>query len=105
MPAAYQIIDHTYDAVVVGAGGSGLRATMGMYFLIGNASSLLALAVAGQVAGRDVTRAGLLLPFLLAGFLLSGPLRRHVDGHRLRAAVLVVSATSAVLLLVRTLVG
>ncbi|MCM8730873.1 succinate dehydrogenase flavoprotein subunit [Hephaestia sp. GCM10023244] len=28
MPAAYKIIDHTYDAVVVGAGGSGLRATM-----------------------------------------------------------------------------
>ncbi|MBW0144274.1 succinate dehydrogenase flavoprotein subunit [Sphingomicrobium clamense] len=25
----YQIIDHTYDVVVVGAGGSGLRATMG----------------------------------------------------------------------------
>ena len=29
MPEAYQIIDHVYDAVVVGAGGSGLRATMG----------------------------------------------------------------------------
>ncbi|UIJ45813.1 succinate dehydrogenase flavoprotein subunit [Sphingomonas cannabina] len=30
MPDAYKIIDHTYDAVVVGAGGSGLRATMGI---------------------------------------------------------------------------
>ena len=29
MPEAYQIIDHVYDAVVVGAGGSGLRAAMG----------------------------------------------------------------------------
>ncbi len=29
IPGAYKIIDHTYDAVVVGAGGSGLRATMG----------------------------------------------------------------------------
>ena len=27
---AYTVIDHTYDVVVVGAGGSGLRATMGM---------------------------------------------------------------------------
>jgi succinate dehydrogenase / fumarate reductase flavoprotein subunit len=27
--SAYQIIDHTYDVVVVGAGGAGLRATMG----------------------------------------------------------------------------
>ncbi|MGK6318661.1 succinate dehydrogenase flavoprotein subunit [Sphingomonas sp. DT-204] len=30
MPDAYKIIDHSYDAVVVGAGGSGLRATMGI---------------------------------------------------------------------------
>src|SRR3954470_14988940 len=29
MPEAYKIIDHVYDVVVVGAGGSGLRATMG----------------------------------------------------------------------------
>jgi succinate dehydrogenase / fumarate reductase flavoprotein subunit len=29
MSASYKIIDHTYDTVVVGAGGSGLRATMG----------------------------------------------------------------------------
>ncbi len=28
--AAYKIIDHTYDVVVVGAGGAGLRATLGM---------------------------------------------------------------------------
>ncbi len=26
---AYKIVDHSYDVVVVGAGGSGLRATMG----------------------------------------------------------------------------
>ena len=30
MSNAYEITDHTYDVVVVGAGGSGLRATMGM---------------------------------------------------------------------------
>ncbi len=32
MPAArsYNVIDHTYDVVVVGAGGAGLRATLGM---------------------------------------------------------------------------
>jgi len=28
--ASYKIVDHTYDVVVVGAGGAGLRATMGM---------------------------------------------------------------------------
>lgn len=30
MSQAYTIVDHTYDVVVVGAGGAGLRATMGM---------------------------------------------------------------------------
>ena len=27
---AYPVIDHTYDAIVVGAGGAGLRATVGL---------------------------------------------------------------------------
>src|ERR1700730_999769 len=30
MPPAYNISDHSYDVVVVGAGGAGLRATLGM---------------------------------------------------------------------------
>jgi succinate dehydrogenase / fumarate reductase flavoprotein subunit len=30
MSSAYPIIDHTYDAIVVGAGGAGLRATFGL---------------------------------------------------------------------------
>ncbi len=30
MTKTYEIVDHTYDVVVVGAGGAGLRATMGM---------------------------------------------------------------------------
>ncbi len=28
--AAYTFIDHTYDVIVIGAGGAGLRATLGM---------------------------------------------------------------------------
>ncbi len=30
MPAEYQLIEHKYDVIVVGAGGAGLRATFGM---------------------------------------------------------------------------
>ena len=30
MSKTYDIIDHTHDVVVVGAGGAGLRATLGM---------------------------------------------------------------------------
>ena len=29
MPNSYNIIDHHYDVIVIGAGGSGLRATLG----------------------------------------------------------------------------
>ena len=29
MVEAYKIVDHSYDVVVVGAGGAGLRATLG----------------------------------------------------------------------------
>lgn len=28
--ASYTVVDHTYDAVVVGAGGAGLRAAIGL---------------------------------------------------------------------------
>lgn len=30
MPKAYEFVDHSYDVVVIGAGGAGLRATFGM---------------------------------------------------------------------------
>ena len=30
MPLAYEIVDHSYDVVVLGAGGAGLRATLGL---------------------------------------------------------------------------
>lgn len=86
------------------ASGPTLRSTMGMYFLVGNTSSLVALALAGEVSADDLGRALVLLPFVVGGFVLSGPLRRHVDGPRLRSAVLGLSATSAVVLLVKTLV-
>jgi uncharacterized membrane protein YfcA len=87
------------------ASGSTLRSTMGMYFLVGNVLSVTALAVAGEIGQRELLRALALLPFALAGFWISGPLRGRVDGGRLRVAVLVVSAAGAVVLLVRTLLA
>ena len=48
---AYNIVDHTYDVVVVGAGGSGLRATFGM-----GASGLKTAASGTLSASADKNR-------------------------------------------------
>lgn len=87
------------------ASGATLRSTMGLYFLVGNVLSGAVLAAAGAIGGRDVLRALALLPFLVVGFLLSGPLRGRVDGAVLRTSVLLLSAVGAVTLLVRTLLA
>lgn len=85
------------------ASGATLRSTMGLYFLVGNVVSGAFLAVAGEIGSREVLRALALLPFVLLGFMLSGPLRGRVDGGALRAAVLFLSAGGALVLLARTL--
>lgn len=87
------------------ARGSTLRSTMGVYFLVGNVLSVTALTVAGEIGQREVLRALALLPFLLAGFWISGPLRGRVDAGRLRVAVLGLSAAGALVLLGRTLLA
>ena len=48
MPNAYTVIDHTYDVVVVGAGGAGLRATLGMGAAILSEASLSFLGLGVQ---------------------------------------------------------
>jgi uncharacterized membrane protein YfcA len=85
--------------------GPRLRSTMGLYFLVGSVLSCGFLAVAGEIGAREVLRALALMPFLLLGFLLSGPLRGHMDAGRLRVGVLVVSAGGALVLLVRSLMS
>ena len=87
------------------ASGATLRSTMGLYFLVGNVLSVGILALAGEIGSRDVLRALALLPFLVAGFVLSGRLRGRVDGTVLRTCVLLLSAAGAVALLVRTLLA
>lgn len=85
------------------AEGRVLRSTMGVYFLVGNLVSVGVLTAAGEIGRRELGRAVVLVPFVVAGFLLSGPLRARVEGPGLRLGVLLLSAGSAVVLLVRTL--
>jgi uncharacterized membrane protein YfcA len=85
--------------------GPRLRATMAAYFVGGGVLSLAGLAAGGQLGSDQAVTALALAPFLLAGFALAGPVRRHVDAGRTRAAVLVVCAVSALALLVRSVMG
>jgi uncharacterized membrane protein YfcA len=85
--------------------GPELRATMSAYFIGGAVVSLAGLAIGGELRGAQAATAAALVPALIVGFALSGPLRRHVDAGRTRATVLVVCAVSAVVLLGRAVMG
>lgn len=83
--------------------GPRVRSTLSAYFVVGVLVSLAALALGGQLEQRDVVTGLSLLPFVVVGFLLARPLRRAVDGHRLRAALLIVVTISGVVLIAQAL--
>ena len=56
-------------------------------------------------AARQLWTGLALVPFLVAGFLLSGPLRKKIDASGIRTPMLVVAGTSAVVLIVRSLLS
>lgn len=82
-----------------------VRATLGVYFVLGAAMSLIGLAVSGDVHARDLGVAAVLLPVLVAGFGTSLVLRAHVDPGHVRAAMLAVCGISSAALIVRSLAG
>ncbi|MFI0349298.1 sulfite exporter TauE/SafE family protein [Actinomadura sp. 9N407] len=83
--------------------GPKVRATLAVFFTGGALLSLVTLAAAGQLPGEQVTAGLVLTPFVLAGFVLAGPVRRYVDDGRMRTAILVVVGASAITLIVRSL--
>jgi uncharacterized protein len=85
--------------------GARIRSTLSAYFMLGTVLSVAGLAMAGHLHVRDAIPAALLVPFLLAGFALSGPARRLVDGGRIRYAVLGFAGLSALVLIGRSLLG
>ena len=70
---------------------------------MGISLSLVSLALVGRFGAAEVGASAALLPALLVGFVLSRWTAPRLDGHHTRAAVLVVSAASAVALLARDL--
>ncbi|HEX4815232.1 MAG TPA: TSUP family transporter [Nonomuraea sp.] len=87
------------------AKGPQIRATLAMFFFLSAAQSLVVLAVVDQLPAQALaTGAALIVPMAL-GFLVSGPLRRYLDGGRVRAAVLAVAAASALALIAQNVIG
>lgn len=78
---------------------------MAVYFLVGASLSLVALLAAGDLTSDQVVASLELLPFLAAGTGLGALARRSVPAHVVRPAVLLVCAASALVLLVRSLLG
>lgn len=82
-----------------------IRTTMAVYFLVGAGLSLVALGITGDLTRDQVVASLELLPFLALGALLGAWARRSIPAHVVRPSVLIVSSASAVVLLVRSLLG
>jgi hypothetical protein len=87
------------------ADGPRVRSTLAAYFTAGAVVSLGSLGVSGQVDAAAVHAGLVLTPFMLGGFLLSGPLRPLLDGTWVRPAVIALAGASAVALLARAVWG
>ena len=85
--------------------GPVVRSTLGAIFTIGITINLAILTLLGVLTVTDIEVAVLLSPAVAVGFLISGRLRPHVDGERVRVGILVVSSIAALSLLVRSLAG
>ncbi len=85
--------------------GPQVRATLAAFFVLGSGASVVGLLVTGQVAERQLWAGLALVPFLIAGFLLSGPLRKRIDAGGIRTPMLVVAGLSSVVLIVRSLLS
>jgi uncharacterized protein len=80
-----------------------IRTTLAVYFMVGAGLSLAGLALAGQLDLRRALLAACLAPVLPFGAALGRVLRRRLPEHRVRGAVLLLCAASALVLLVRSL--
>jgi uncharacterized membrane protein YfcA len=84
---------------------SQIRSTLAVMFTAGAALSLLGLWIGDRLEPRVLLLALALTPCLALGAWLGGRLQGVVPDHRIRYGVLAVCAASALVLLVRSLVG
>lgn len=79
--------------------GERVRATLGAFFIVCYATALFALNRVGLFGAPEALLGAALMPGVIAGYAASRLLSAELDGRRLRLAILVVSAGSALALL------
>lgn len=84
--------------------GPTVRASLALFFSGGLVVTVLFRILADRITGDDLLLAVLLLPGLLAGYVISSRLRHSFDGHAIRPAILTVSMLAAAGLLIRALI-
>lgn len=89
--------------VYLESGPGRLRGTLAGNFLLGTATSLAALALVGRFGPPELAATGLLLPGVVAGYLLSNRALRTLDRERLRRAVLLLSTAGGLAVIARSL--
>ena len=83
--------------------GPVLRATLGLLYLISSIVMLALLHLAGRFGMNELRLGLMLIPGVVAGYLLAGLLARFLDRGYSRMAVLVISTLSAFLLILKSI--
>lgn len=77
-----------------------MRGTMSAFYLVGSFVSLVSLFAVGAIDTVTAAMAGWMVPALVLGYFLSRLVNRHLNKQSLRLVALVVSAASAILVIV-----
>lgn len=83
--------------------GPKLRSTLSAIFIVGTVLAVLALIIIGKFAYRELLLAVLLMPGIVIGFVISNYTKNILDRGYIKMAVLIVSAVSALILIIRYL--
>jgi len=83
--------------------GPTIRGTLSGIFIFGTIISLIALAIIGRFGLREIKATALLIPGVFLGFLLSNRSTKILDRGFIRPAVLITSAISGIVVILRNL--
>lgn len=78
-----------------------IRAMLSAFFTVAGVGAVAALAAVGLFGARELILTAILVPGVVAGFLIAPLFGRHVGGRAMRIAILAVSAAGGVMLVLR----